>query len=95
MTDLGKRLRELRRERNLTVRKFADAIGKKSPGYVSRIEARGEIPSPELICRIADFYSVEPEELLELAKAGQLDRVEQDLEIKHREALALFRRSKK
>lgn len=94
MTDFGKRLRELRRDRELTVREFAREIDK-SPGYVSRIEARGEIPSPELICQIADFYAVNPEELLELAKAGHLDRVEQDLEEKHQEALALFRRSRK
>lgn len=94
MTDFGKRLRELRRDRELTVREFAKEIDK-SPGYVSRIEARGEIPSPELICQIADFYAVTPEELLELARVGHLHRVEQDLEEKHQEALALFRRSKK
>ncbi len=94
MADLGKKLREFRRDRNLTVREFAKQIDK-SPGYVSRIEARGEIPSPELICRIAEFYSVQPEELLELAKAGQLDRVEQDLDARHQEALTLFRRSRK
>ena len=94
MNDLGKRLRELRRDRDLTVREFAHEIDK-SPGYVSRIEARGEIPSPELICQITEFYAVTPEELLELAKAGHMDRVEQDLEVKHQEALALFRRSRK
>jgi transcriptional regulator with XRE-family HTH domain len=94
MTNLGIRLRKLRRDRNLTVREFAKEIDK-SPGYVSRIEARGEIPSPELICQIAEFYAVEPEELLGLAKVGHLDRVEQDLELRHQEALALFRRSRK
>jgi transcriptional regulator with XRE-family HTH domain len=94
MDNLGRRLRELREQRRLTVRQFADQI-KKTPGYVSRIEARGEIPSPELLCAIASVYGVAPEELLDLAKQCYLDRTEREVDEKNLSALALYRKEKK
>ena len=94
METLGQRLRELREKECLTVRQFADRI-KKTPGYVSRIEARGEIPCPELLCAIADVYRVVPEELLELAKRCYLERAEREVELKNSSALALYRKERK
>ena len=67
------RLRQLRSSQNLTVREFADRIGK-SPGYASRIETRDEVPNAELLCSIAEIYGISPEELLSLAKDSQLTR---------------------
>ena len=75
MSALAQRLRQLREQRGVTVRQFADEI-QKSAGYVSRIEARGEIPSPELLCVIADAYGVGAEELLNLAKRCRLERTD-------------------
>jgi transcriptional regulator with XRE-family HTH domain len=92
MDSLGRRLRELREQQGLTVRQFAERI-KKTPGYVSRIEARGEIPSPKLLCAIADAYGVEAEELLDLAKRCYLERTEREVEAKN--ALVLHRRERK
>jgi len=94
MDTLGQRLRELREQRGLTVRQFADRI-KKTPGYVSRIEARGEIPSPELLCAIADVYGITPEELLDLAKQCYLERAEREVDAKNLSALALYRKERK
>jgi len=94
MNTLGRRLRELREQQGLTVRQLAERV-KKTPGYVSRIEARGEIPSPELLCEIAGVYHVTPEELLELAKQCYLERAARELESKNSFALALYRREKK
>jgi transcriptional regulator with XRE-family HTH domain len=94
MDILGQRLRELREQRGLTVRQFADRI-KKTPGYVSRIEARGEIPSPELLCEIAGVYDIAPEELLRLAKQCYLHRTEREVEAKNVSALALYRKERK
>lgn len=94
METLGRRLRELREKERLTVRQFADRI-KKTPGYVSRIEARGEIPNPELLCAIADVYRVAPEGLLELAKRCYLERAEREVESKNSSALALYRKERK
>ena len=94
MDSLGQRLRELRERRGLTVRQVAERI-EKSPGYVSRIEVRGESPSPELLCVIADVYGVAPTKLLDLAKRCYLERTERDVEAKNRSALVLHRRQKK
>jgi transcriptional regulator with XRE-family HTH domain len=59
---------------------------------VSRIETRGEIPSPELLCAIADAYGIKAEELLELAKECYLGRAEREIEAKNLSALALYRK---
>ncbi|MCY2986997.1 MAG: helix-turn-helix transcriptional regulator [Planctomycetota bacterium] len=88
---MSERLRQLREARRLTVREFAARIGK-SPGYVSRVEGRGEIPSAELLCVIAGVYGIEPDELLGLAKQSQLERAERDIDAKHASALALYRK---
>jgi len=95
MTSLSKRLRQLRTQvKELGVREFAQMLGK-SPGYVSRIEGKGEIPSPELLCDIAEIFDVEPEELLELAKQSQLEKKERDIEMRYATALALYRKAKR
>jgi transcriptional regulator with XRE-family HTH domain len=94
MDTLGRRLRELREKQGFTVRQFAGRI-KKTPGYVSRIEVRGDIPSPELLCEIAGVYHISPKELLDLAKQCYLKRTECELEAKNSSALALYRREKK
>jgi transcriptional regulator with XRE-family HTH domain len=91
---LGKRIRELRGTRGLTVREFATRLGK-SPAYVSKIEARGEIPSAELLCTIADLLNVDLQELLRLAKESQLARAAKDIDDKQASALALFRKQKR
>lgn len=77
-----------------TVRQFADRIGK-TPGYVSRMEVRGEIPSPELLCEIAEIHKVRPEELLQLAKQSQLEKVEKLIDGKQASALSLHRKENK
>ncbi len=94
MTSLNQRLRSLRKQSGLTVREFAVRIGK-SPGYVSRIEGKSEIPSAELLCQIANVYEIPAEELLELAKSKQIADVKKTIEEKQASALALFRKGKK
>ncbi len=94
MNALGQRLRELREQAGLKVRDFAERI-EKTPGYVSRIETRDEIPAPELLCKIADVYGVEASELLNLAKQCHLDRVEREIEAKNLSVLSLYRKEKR
>lgn len=94
MNALSERLRQLREDHGYKVRDFADLIGK-TPGYISRIEGRGEVPSPELLCKIAEVYQLDPEELFELAKQSQLERTERDIDARYASALALYRKEKK
>jgi transcriptional regulator with XRE-family HTH domain len=93
MGELGKRIQLLRRKRQMTVRELAEAVHK-SAGYLSRVEARDEIPSPELICALSEALLEKPEVLLELAKSDLLGRATEQIEAKNSEALSLFRRSK-
>ena len=93
MTQLGQRIRELRLGMDLTVQEFAEQIGK-SPGYVSRIETRDEIPSAELLVVISELFRIRPEELFALAKSGHLDRVAEQIDAKQQGALVLFRKQR-
>ena len=75
------------------MRALADAVGK-TPGYLSRVETRDEIPSPEFICSISDHLREKPEVLLDLAKLDLMQRTKEQIERKASEALSLYRRSR-
>jgi transcriptional regulator with XRE-family HTH domain len=94
MGRVGLKIQSLRQKHSITIRALAEAVGK-TAGYLSRVETRGEIPSPELLCQIAEVLKEEPETLIGLAKQDQLQRVEEQIEQKATEALSLYRRSKK
>lgn len=94
MGKLADQIKCLRQNSGVTVRDLAARIGK-SPGYISRIEGRGEIPSPELLCLLAEVFGVTPESLLELAAADKIADVAQDIERRHTEALNLYRKEKR
>lgn len=90
---LGALIRKLRRTEGLTVHQLASEVGR-TPGYISRVEARGEIPSAELICRLAEALGAAPGQLLDLAKSDVVGRKERDIQRKHQTALKLYRRTK-
>jgi transcriptional regulator with XRE-family HTH domain len=90
MGKLADRVKAQRLQLKIGVREFAERLAV-SPGYISRIEVRDEIPSPELICKIGDLLGVELEELLALAKVDVLARTKEDLNQRHTEALRLHR----
>ena len=91
---LGAYIRQLREQQGHSVREFAALLGK-SAGYISRIEARGEIPAPELICRIAELLKGDLNEMLILAKNSQLARTEKEIDEKQASALALYRKQQR
>ena len=78
VTPLGRELKRLRAEVGLTVRDFAARLGK-SVGYVGKIEAQGEIPTPDLILEIAQLLEVPAERLVSLAKQSLLAQAERDI----------------
>ncbi len=93
MGSFGDRIRKQRRKRLLTVRALAQMVGR-TPGYISRVETRGELPSAELICKLAAVLDAGVEELLAIARSDVIQRTESALAERHQEALRLFRRSK-
>ena len=93
MSSFGILIKQSRENCGLTVRALADAIGK-SPGYISRIEVRGEIPSVELVVELATALGGDAERFLDCAKNDPMERVTNEVETKYQDALALFRKGK-
>lgn len=93
MTDFGILIKQSRENLGLTVRALADAIGK-SPGYISRIEVRGEIPSVDLVVELAAVLKGNAEQFLECAKNDSMERATNEVESKYQDALALYRKGK-
>jgi len=96
----AERIRALRKKKGWTVYDLAKEIpdGKgipKTPGYISKIEARGEIPSPEMIVKLAAALGVKPEELAEIAKAEKSAELVKNVNRKYDDAVALYRKSSK
>ena len=88
------KIKELRSKKGWSVYDLAEKIGK-TPGYISKIEARGEIPSPEMIAQLAEVFNFNAEELFEIAKNEKGEQLKQNVVRKYDNALALHRRSKK
>ncbi len=93
MGKLAERIKAARRKHELGVRELAARV-RVTPGYLSRIEGRGEIPTGELLCRLSEALQIPAEQLLELAKAELLEKTKEEVSQKHAEALRLFRRGK-
>ncbi len=91
----AQRIKELRKAKSWSVYELANAIRVKSPGYVSKIEARGEIPSPEMIARLAEALQADARELFELAKRDKGQQLTRSINKKYNEGYALYRKAKK
>jgi len=79
VTAFARRVKQLRGERGFTIRDLAAAL-RKSPAYLAKIEAQGEIPTPELTCEIACVLNASVIELLELAKEARLASVTREID---------------
>lgn len=95
------KIRELRKKKGWSVYDLASKLpnekkGKPmTAGYVSKIEARGEIPSPQMIIRLAELLGAKPEDLIEIAKAEKAKEVSQAVQQRYDDGLTLYRRSKR
>jgi transcriptional regulator with XRE-family HTH domain len=89
----AQKIRELRKKKGLSVYDLATAI-KATPGYISKIEARGEIPSPKTIITLAEALGIDAENLLEIAKAEKGEQVKQNIEKKYDDEFSLYRKTR-
>jgi len=88
------KIRELRNKRGWSVYDLAKEIDT-TPGYISKIEARGEIPSPEMIVKLAEALGTIAEELAEIAKAEKSAEIVKNVTKKYDDAVVLYRKSRK
>lgn len=79
-----KSLKNLRKKRNLTQKDVADAIGITFQTY-SYYETGRTKPTPETLCKLADFFGVTVDELL-----GRTPQLFDDARVERPEVLELF-----
>lgn len=92
---LGRIIHRFRKENNISAKRFIDLVGNRiSKTYLHRIEKKGEIPSPELICRISLVVGYKTETLLEIAKDEKLFVYSQRLDKKYKKALDSYNKNK-
>lgn len=75
-------VKRARHSKAWTVKQFIEQLGRLgtelSPTYVTKIEVHGEIPNPELICKIADVLNLNQSTLLDAAKKNKARSFEQE-----------------
>ena len=72
MVELGNRLRQLRKDRNLTQQQLAELIGVKN-SVISFYEVGDRIPSPEVLRKLALALHVTADYLLGIERGTSLD----------------------
>jgi transcriptional regulator with XRE-family HTH domain len=60
----GKKLHRLRIGRGMTLQELADALGLKSHGYISELEAGKKVPMVDFVLQVARYFDVTTDELL-------------------------------
>lgn len=72
MVDFGRKLRELRKQKNLTQKELASLVGVKN-SIISFYEVGERIPSPEIIIKLASVLHVTSDYLLGIEKTETVD----------------------
>lgn len=81
MKTLGERIRELREERDFSLREFARKLDETSPAHISDIENSRRFPSAHLLKRIAQVLVIDVADLQKLdvrPPMGDLRRIVQN-----------------
>ena len=82
MVDFGRKLKELRKQKNLTQKELASLIGVKN-SIISFYEVGERIPSPEILIKLASVLHVTSDYLLGIEKCDAVDVSGLDEEDKH------------
>ncbi len=64
MQRLGEKVRMLRKQRGMTIKALALALGFPSHSYVSEIETGKKLPGTEMIIKLADLFQVTVDDLV-------------------------------
>ncbi len=60
----GKKVHTLRTQRGMTLQELAQALGLKSHGYISELEAGKKLPTVDFVLQVARYFDVTTDELL-------------------------------
>ena len=64
MQRFGQKVKTLRLQRKMSLRSLAKELGLSMHSYLDRIESSASYPSPELIIKIADYFSLSIDDLM-------------------------------
>lgn len=64
MQRFGEKLHTLRKQHGLTMRELAPLLDISSFSFISKLENGSQMPSPELIVKIARFFEVSTDRLM-------------------------------
>ena len=65
MEHFGQKLRALRMHHSLTLKELAHKLGYSAHGYISEIESGKKVPTVEFALKVADFFRVTTDQLLQ------------------------------
>ena len=88
MTSLGQRIRELREQRDLSLRELAKRL-EVSPAFISDVELGRRFPSDEVLAAIAKLLRVKIEDLKSLDTRAPIDDLKKAADGDSSYALAL------
>ena len=97
---------KLRKKHQWTIKEFVEKIKVKrravgteresiSSAYITRIEQYGEIPSPALVCVMAEVLQYDMNGLLALAKKNKKDQLNENIDEKYARAVGWYRSQRK
>ena len=87
-------VKEARKKMGWTVYDLARELGLKSPGYISRIEGKGEIPGPDMVIRLAEVLGLDPKTMIDLAANEKVNQASRQVHEKFDNAFVLYRKAK-
>ncbi len=64
MKRFGEKLRNLRTNKEMTLKELAHALGLTAHGYISEIEAGKKKPTADFVLKVARYFKVTTDELL-------------------------------
>lgn len=64
MKRFGEKLRTLRTQRGLTLRQLASILGMSAHSHLANIETGKNMPTAELIVKVADYFEIGLEQLM-------------------------------
>jgi len=92
--EFAKMIKDARKKMGWTVYELAQQLGLKSPGYISRIEGKGEIPGPDMVIKLSEVLGLDPEAMINLATREKVNETSQQVHQKFENAFMLYRKGK-
>lgn len=83
MIEFGLVVRELRHKKGLTLLQLAHEVGLKHAPYICHVENHNEIPSPEMVVKLAQALGADVRNLISLARLAKIATATRDINRKY------------